>query len=201
MKSTKKKILDCSIALFNQYGISEISLRDIAKEVGISIGNLQYHFKKREDIVEAIYYELVEEMTNSMTPNKDHDLLSEFFDISILVISTLYDYRFFLLDFVTITRRNQKIKKHYAALSIKRQEAFIESVNVLIKEGFLRQQVLKNEYLGLFKRLEVMSNFWFSNYYIQNLKLNEKCIEEYAVWVGQSIYPYLTEKAKAQFST
>jgi len=46
MSATKQKILKQSLQLFNELGISNVSLRDIADEAGISVGNLQYHFKK-----------------------------------------------------------------------------------------------------------------------------------------------------------
>ena len=60
MSETKLKIIKQALHLFNNNGTSNVSLRAIAKETGISIGNLQYHFKKREDIIEALYFQLVD---------------------------------------------------------------------------------------------------------------------------------------------
>ena len=62
MSETKLKIIKQALLLFNNNGTANVSLRAIAKETGISIGNLQYHFKKREDIIEALYFQLVDKI-------------------------------------------------------------------------------------------------------------------------------------------
>jgi hypothetical protein len=52
--STKQKILNTSIRLFNEDGMANVPLQQIAKEIGISPGNLAYHFKNKEAIIEAM---------------------------------------------------------------------------------------------------------------------------------------------------
>ncbi|MBG6129032.1 AcrR family transcriptional regulator [Aquimarina sp. EL_43] len=200
MNATKQKILIKSLNLFNDSGISNVSLRAIADKAGISVGNLQYHFKKREDIIEALYFQLVEKI-DSILFIKTDDLLQSFLNISVEIVTILYEYHFFLLDFITITRRNQKIKRHYSELSKRREIEFIKVVDVLIKNGVFREELLKNEYHSLFKRIEVISNFWFSSILIQADVLSRESIEQYSLLISQSIYPYLTDEAKNQYDT
>lgn len=198
MNETKHKILIKSLKLFNTTGISNVSLRNIADEVGISVGNLQYHFKKREDIIEALYFQLVRKIDNVFVISTD-DLLKSFLNISIEIYKILYEYNFFLLDFVAITRRNQKIKSHYSELSKRREIESLKVIDVLIKNGLFREELLKNEYRCLFKRIEVISNFWFSSILIQADVLSKESIQEYSILISQSIYPYLTDEAKNQY--
>ncbi len=198
MNDTKQKILLKSLELFNTSGISNTSLRTIAGEVGISVGNLQYHFKKREDIIEALYFQLVEKIDSIFLITTD-DLLKSFLNISIEIITVLYEYHFFLLDFVIITRRNQKIKSHYSELSKLREIESLKIVDVLIKNGLFREELLKNEYRSLFKRMEIISNFWFSSILIQADVLSKESIQEFSLLISQSIYPYLTDEAKNQY--
>ena len=200
MNNTKQKILLKSLALFNTNGISNTSLRTIADEVGISVGNLQYHFKKREDIIEALYFQLVEKMDSIFLIATD-DLLKSFLNISTAIISNLYEYHFFLLDFVIITRKNQKIKSHYSELSKRREAESLKMITILIENGIFRKEVLKKEYSSLFKRMEVISNFWFSSILIQADVLPKEAIQEYELLISQSIYPYLTDKAKTKYAT
>jgi AcrR family transcriptional regulator len=51
---TKQKILDSSLQLFNDNGISNTRLQQIADESGISVGNLAYHFSNKEAITESL---------------------------------------------------------------------------------------------------------------------------------------------------
>ena len=61
MSKKKKLILDTAKALFNEKGYHNVTIRMIALKMNMSSGNLNYHFKKREDIFEALYFEMVSE--------------------------------------------------------------------------------------------------------------------------------------------
>lgn len=198
MNTTKQKILIKSLKLFNNNGVSKTALRTIADEVGISVGNLQYHFKKREDIIEALYFQLVEKMDGIFFMSTE-DLLKSFLNISKEIITTLYEYNFFLLDFVAITRKNHKIKSHYSELSKRREMETLKIITVLIENNLFREELLKNEYKNLFKRIEVISNFWFSSILIQSDNLSKASIQEYSSLISQSLYPYLTAEAKNKY--
>ncbi|MFN4144690.1 MAG: TetR/AcrR family transcriptional regulator [Runella sp.] len=100
MYSTKQRILEASVRLFNENGIDSVRLQQIAEEVGISVGNLAYHYKNKEAIIESVFEQVFEEFesvfSNYLTqPNltdfdlqitnfyyfftKNHFYLSEFF--------------------------------------------------------------------------------------------------------------------------
>ncbi len=52
---TRDTILRCAEALFREKGYNQVSLRDIALAAGIRVGNLTYHFPRKELLVEAIF--------------------------------------------------------------------------------------------------------------------------------------------------
>lgn len=55
MKSDiKQAIMDTARQLFNEKGFHDTGMRDIATALNISVGNLTYHYKKKEDLIEAI---------------------------------------------------------------------------------------------------------------------------------------------------
>lgn len=54
LATTYEKILDAGIQLFNQHGIQNVAMSRIAGHVGISPGNLAYHFKSKRDILLAM---------------------------------------------------------------------------------------------------------------------------------------------------
>lgn len=56
-KDLKSEILVKARELFNTNGYNEVSMRHIADTLGISVGNLTYHFKRKEDLVEAVVLE------------------------------------------------------------------------------------------------------------------------------------------------
>lgn len=53
--STRDLILDVALVLFNERGESSVTSVDLAHEMNISPGNLYYHFKGKEEVVEELY--------------------------------------------------------------------------------------------------------------------------------------------------
>ncbi len=60
---TKEKILQKALDLFNEVGYVEVGVREIARALEISPGNLSYHFSKKEDILFSILFEFSEQNT------------------------------------------------------------------------------------------------------------------------------------------
>lgn len=56
--NTKTKIITASVNLFNELGLANVRLQQIADEAGISVGNLAYHFRNKEAIVTKVYDQL-----------------------------------------------------------------------------------------------------------------------------------------------
>lgn len=53
-KNTKEKIFDVSIDLFSKKGFDAVSVREIAREVGIRESSIYNHYKNKEAILDAI---------------------------------------------------------------------------------------------------------------------------------------------------
>lgn len=198
MSKTKSQILATSLKLFNEQGVSNVSLRTIATEMSISVGNLSYHFKKREEIIEALYLDLVKKMDEIFMFNDDEGftLLERVFFASKKILNNFFIYRFFLLDFVSVIRNNKTIKEHYKNLLGVREQQFRFIFETLIEGGLIRKEELKNEYDYFFRRMQILNDFWISSVIIRSDELNEKIVEEYSKIINQSIYPYLTLKGK-----
>ena len=54
VSNMKQTILDTARRLFTENGFHNTSMRHIAAALNISVGNLTYHYKKKEELIEAI---------------------------------------------------------------------------------------------------------------------------------------------------
>lgn len=200
MIKTKELILNTALELFNREGLSKVTLRTIASKMGISQGNLNYHFKKRETIIESLYFRLVERIDQQISKHEDHMVgLESLLRISSMMMESFFEYRFFMLDFVQIIRESDKIKTHYLGLTKKREGQFIMLSNFLIDQKLMRKEVLPNEYLSLYKRFQILSDFWISSATITETRLSKKMIKEYSDIINQAIFPYLTDTGKKAY--
>lgn len=200
MNTTKKKILDASRKLLNQKGLSAVSQRTIANHLEMSPGNLTYHFKKRNDIIEALYFELVEKMDQAfLEVAGSKGLLDSLHQLTKKTMYYLFDYRFMMLDFIQVMREYPNIKKHYQQLMIMREQQFQMFFQLLIQEKLMREENLPNEYKNLILRMMILGDFWLSNAEISSERMTKKQVENYFEITVQTIYPYLTAKGKRQF--
>lgn len=200
MSTTKKKILDASRRLLNQQGLSAVSQRTIANHLKMSPGNLTYHFKKRNEIIEALYYELVEKIDKAILEiSEGEGLLEQLYLLTQKTMSYFYEYRFMMLDFIQVMRENPPIKKHYQQLLIQREQQFQMFFQMLIQSGLMRKEEIPNEFQNLIYRLMMLGDFWLAAAEISRDRMTKKQIEKYLEITNQSIYPYLTAKGKRQY--
>jgi AcrR family transcriptional regulator len=68
--NTREQILSATLGLFSQKGYFNTSVRDIARESGVSIGSLYHHFKDKEGIASAMYNKLLDRMIKELSQIK-----------------------------------------------------------------------------------------------------------------------------------
>lgn len=200
MNETKRNILEASRELFNCYGVANVSQRRIAEHLGISPGNLTYHFKKSNDMVEALYYELAGTMDQAMAEIKSMKYNQEFiFKLVDLLVESFFEYRFIFLDFVQIMRNHEQIRKHYEQLSLLRKQQFKEAVQHLTDTQMIRKEELPHEYDYLYERFQLLSDFWISAIVVREEGVKNQHLKKNKELIIQSLYPYLTSKGKNTF--
>ncbi len=59
------KIFDATLSLSNSKGFRSMSLRDLSKEVGMTMGGLYLYFKNKDDLIDLIQNQSIRMMINS----------------------------------------------------------------------------------------------------------------------------------------
>lgn len=140
MANTKSKIIDQSIALFNQHGYSNVSLHQIAKALDLSSGNLTYHFPKKADLMDAVYATFVEELISLQSALGVGRGISEMLIELNEFIKFQNRFLFFYVDLLDIGRNYPSIaKRHYAHIKgqIKRIE---DNLNFNNSAGLIKKE-------------------------------------------------------------
>jgi len=110
MYSTKIKILNASVRLFNENGIDSVRLQQIADESEISVGNLAYHYKSKDVLIEAVYERIFEEFNEIFRHYLKRPDLADF-DIQISIYYAFFSKnRFYLSEFF---KTNNNTAPHY----------------------------------------------------------------------------------------
>ena len=199
--NTKEKILVKARAIFNEKGINTTTLRQIAGALNISQGNLNYHFKTKQAIVEALYFELVEKSNQEMELLEEgRDLMGLFHQISSGSMALLYAYRFLLRDWYFVFRKSSIIKAHYTDLYLLRKGQFAVFVEKMIAEGILRPEAFPEEYERFFERMNIMTDNWINDFETVNADKMAP-LAYYQKLIFEMIYPYLTKKGTEHYAS
>jgi AcrR family transcriptional regulator len=196
MSTTKEKILAAALKLFNEQGIDTITIRHIAKELNISHGNLQYHYKNNHDIILILFNQLTDGMTTHLlqAENSPEGNFISFRKELEKLFALIYEYRFIFLHFVEVTRVVPTIKTIYNSWDKQREEQFLRLFETMKTNGILRKDIPMHIWKDLITQLYIIGDFWLSHNEIKlNLK-GKKAVKHYARVLCNLFYPYLTPK-------
>ncbi|MCC7561352.1 MAG: TetR/AcrR family transcriptional regulator [Methanobrevibacter arboriphilus] len=73
--TTKEKIFNVAIDLFSKKGYNQVSMREIATEVGIKEASIYYHYSKKEDILDSIFKYFINRMSVTESSEEQMDQL------------------------------------------------------------------------------------------------------------------------------
>ncbi|CAG8864228.1 hypothetical protein PS627_00925 [Pseudomonas fluorescens] len=109
---TRDRILDCALQLFNQQGEPNVSTLEIANELGISPGNLYYHFHGKEPVVLGLFERFEETLLPLLDPPMDVRLDAEDYWLFLhLIVERMAQYRFLFQDLSNLTGRLPKLAR------------------------------------------------------------------------------------------
>jgi len=67
-EQTKERIVDCALRRFRQHGYDGTTMRAVAEDAGVSLGNAYYYFKSKDHLIQAYYEESHEALTEACGP-------------------------------------------------------------------------------------------------------------------------------------
>lgn len=109
---TAEKILLISLDLFNSEGERNITSVDIANELDISPGNLYYHYKGKDEIINALVDSYVTKM-NAIPQSSEHN--EDFYKYLFYCLETMHLFRFLFQNIAEISTQypaiNNKLQK------------------------------------------------------------------------------------------
>lgn len=200
MKSTKEKILNNAHELFNNQGVANVSLRKIASAIGISHSNLIYHFKTKNDVINALHERiLTAAIEENQKLKQQKNTILNLMQSTLIGFRVLYDYRFFMLDLNYIIRINEPLKQQFQAIEQVRHQMYADWILASINNNLMRQAEFPNEYENLIKNIRIFSDYWLASAEIYNSEIPEEMIKKYVRLFLNLFYPYLTDRGKIMY--
>ncbi len=157
---TREKILEAALALFNTRGYQNVGVREIARELAISPGNLSYHFARKEDILTNLLTQLRENNNTIYKRYADQEAsLANFLALMQAIFNSQFSYRGV---FIGNQQVNQFLREttgfNYATILEKRKDIFRKIYHELLAN---RHMALTEEDVEfLVNYITLFGRFW-----------------------------------------
>lgn len=159
---TYDRIVEQSLALFNEHGERNITTNHIASHLGISPGNLYYHFRNKEEIVYQIFllYRrfIIERLAVPQDRSMDVGDLVNYLDTA---FEAMWRFRFMFYDLPGLMARNPQLQAEYHQFVNSELKTILEShFREFIRLGLLKMALEDIEPVSI--NIWLVVKFWFA---------------------------------------
>jgi len=112
-RRTAERILETTLELFNRFGEPNVSTTLISAELGISPGNLYYHYPAKDELINSLfdrYERALNELLNASDNVRDVED-AWFFTHSLFEI--IWQFRFLYRDLNDLLSKNRRLETHF----------------------------------------------------------------------------------------
>jgi AcrR family transcriptional regulator len=166
-RRTRERILDLSLRLFNEFGEPNITTTVIAEELNISPGNLYYHFRNKDDIVNSIFQQFEVEINKKLAfPEGRKANIQDIWTYLHLTFELVWRYRFFYRDLNDLLSRNRKLELNFKQILDHKIKVAHELCLGLRADGNLEASDVDIDALAT--NMVVVATYWLSYEYVRN---------------------------------
>jgi AcrR family transcriptional regulator len=166
-RRTRERILELSLRLFNEFGEPNITTTVIAEEMSISPGNLYYHFRNKDDIVNSLFVQFEAEIERMLAVPADRrpNIQDVWLNLH-LMFELVWRYRFFYRDLSDLLSRNRKLELHFKQIVAHKIKVARQLCVGLRSDDALEATDLEIDALAT--NMVIVATYWLSYEYVRN---------------------------------
>lgn len=189
---TKERIKASALTLFNQQGLINVTLREVAEKMDKSYGNITYHFPTKFDLIEDLYVDMQLEFQEiAKKVNHSDSILHTL----LLLPSYTYDlsikYLFFYVDYIEIKRHYASFMKQVDKDNSQRAVFYRGLLQKLLEQGFFEKHIGGDSLDYMIQLSGAIRTFYFIQY--NEVERNK---DSYMLFVNRMLYAYLSIKGR-----
>ena len=196
---TRSRVLAESLRLFNERGEGNVTTGMIAESLGMSPGNLYYHFRNKDQIVEQLFARFEERIdVPPPAPSAGPDAIEDLWLYLHLMFEAILEYRFLYRSLDDLVGRSRKLRDHFNRIARRKRDAIVTLCEGLVGGGLMR--ATPEEIHALAQNVLVVSTYWL-NYRALSARASPggdegRALGEGAYQVMALVAPYLAPQAR-----
>ena len=165
-RRTAQRILEAALDLFNRFGEPNVSTTLVAAELGISPGNLYYHYPAKDELINRLYENYQAELDALLHASEDvHDVEDAWFFIHSLV-ELIWHHRFLYRDLNDLLSKNRRLETHFQWVLKNKTRAVKTLLDGMSRSGAM--SIDSRELEATATSMVVVLTYWLSFEYVRD---------------------------------
>ena len=165
-RRTAERILDTTLELFNRFGEPNTSTTAISAELGISPGNLYYHYPAKDELVGRLYDRYDAALTELLRAADDVQGVEDAWLFFHMLFELIWQYRFLYRDLNDLLSNNRKLEVQFQTV-LQRKTGAVRSVLAgLGRAGGIA--IEQREAVPVATAMVVVLTYWLSFEYVRD---------------------------------
>ncbi len=196
--TTQERIVETAIDLFNASGTKAVTTNHIAAAMGISPGNLYYHFRNKEAIIRAIFAQMHDVGTReylAINAERGPGTAETMAETFIMIQRFNWRYRFFKRELTALVMADPLLGEQFVASHRVNLAMVDAALDRSIAQGFLVPLAVTVRNL-LAEQVWMMTLFWLNYLEVGGEEVNDETLKRGIDHLHLLLRPYLTESAR-----
>lgn len=194
---TKEKIFQLALAYFNEHGMEFVGIRELARQLNLSPGNVSYYFPTKEALIHEISRRLSEENSKIFLATERDLTLRSFLELFRTAFHNHYAFRCLFVSVVQLMKHYPSIRERYLDVQVLRRASLRKDLLSLRKQGALRSDLTSSDINYLVAVISYHARSWIIEAEIlHNDKPLPSVIDHYVGLIAQTLQPYCTAKGR-----
>jgi len=194
---TRARVLAESLRLFNERGEPNVTTGMIAGALDISPGNLYYHFRNKDQIVEELFARFEARIdVDPGPPSSGPEAIEDLWLYLHLMLEGIWEYRFVYRNLDDLLARNRRLRERFNRIADRKLAAVVALCEALVRGGLMKARA--DEIRALAANVLVVSTYWLNFRALRAGRPSEAAdIGQAAFQVMALVAPYLAGEARA----
>ena len=172
-------------------------IKEIADELGISNGNLTYHYKTKQDLMHSVYRYMIKTLEEMSIGNQLMNPTRKSIDVVRGYLEYIVKFRFFYQDTLEIIRAYPELAKSHQQQVEQEQTIIKNLIYRSVGKGELQQEAFSGLSNSLAHSIWMTLHFWLTQQAIRGEIGNN--LEQGLLIIANLLYPYATEEGQSVF--
>ena len=200
-RRTAERILQATLELFNRFGEPNVSTTLISAELGISPGNLYYHYPAKEALINQLFDRYEQALGQLLRAADSVDNIEDAWLFFHMLFELIWTYRFLYRDLNDLLSKNRRLETHFQTV-LKSKGRAVQAV----LDGLTRSQAASWGALDVqpvATAMVVVLTYWLSYEYVRDPRHALEPERAGAAWLRGAFHvlslltPYLAADQRA----